>query len=215
MAVIPFTTAQFLEVFSAYNHAVFPFQLILFVLAIIALILAITKSEKSDRIIFAILCFFWLWTGLVYQFLFFTSINPFGYLFGALFILEAILLLYFGVMQEKIGFSFTMDSYSVIGLVFIIYSLIIYPILGSVAGHPYPYLPTFGVPCPTTIFTFGMFLLADRKFPWYLLVIPLIWSFIGVTAAPLFGIVEDYGLVVAGVLGTVLILMKNRKGFAS
>ena len=213
MALItfPFTQEQFLNVFAQYNVAVFPLQIVFVILGIAALGLAIKKSQESDRIIFAILGFFWLWMGIVYHILFFSSINPLAYVFGVLFIVEAVLLLYFGVMKKQVGFSLTQNTYALIGLLFIAYALIIYPLIGTYLGHGYPRLPTFGLPCPTTIFTFGIFLMADKKFPLLLLVIPLIWSVIGFFAALSLGITEDYMLLVAGVVGTALIIMKNRK----
>jgi hypothetical protein len=70
----------------------------------------------------------------------------------------------------------------------------------------------FGVaPCPTTIFTFGILLWATKPVPAYLLIIPLLWSFFGIIAAVNWRVYQDYGLVVAGVLGTILILIRNRK----
>jgi hypothetical protein len=70
----------------------------------------------------------------------------------------------------------------------------------------------FGVaPCPTTIFTFGILLWATKPVPGYLLVIPFLWSIVGMSAALNLQVPQDYGLVVAGVLGTTLILIQNRK----
>ena len=112
-------------------------------------------------------------------------------------------------IRKVIGFHLSHDGYSFTGLVFIFYSLLVYPVIGTLAGHSYPYLPIFGAPCPTTIFTIGVLLLADRKVPLCLVAIPLIWSCIGVFAALSFGIVEDYGLILAGVGGTVLIIWKT------
>jgi len=213
MAVMtfPFTQEQFLTIFTQYNLAVFPLQIVFIILGIVALWFVVKKSPISDRIILLILIFFWFWMGIVYHILFFSSINPLAYAFGVLFIIEACLLIYFGVIKKQVEFSLTKDSYTLIGLIFIVYAMIIYPVIGMVAGHGYPRLPTFGLPCPTTIFTFGLFLMSGKKFPLPLLVIPLIWSMIGFFAALSLGITEDYMLLVAGVVGTVLIIMKNRK----
>jgi Family of unknown function (DUF6064) len=60
--------------------------------------------------------------------------------------------------------------------------------------------PTFGLPCPTTIFTLGMLLWLDKTPPLYLLIIPLLWSLIGTVAALKLGIREDVGLLVSGAL---------------
>jgi hypothetical protein len=94
--------------------------------------------------------------------------------------------------------------------------MIIYPLLGISLGHTYPRSPMFGVtPCPATIFTFGMLLWTTKPVPVYLLIIPLLWSIIGMSAAVSLRVYEDFGLVVAGVLGTILILLKNRKAIRS
>ena len=211
LMTFPFTQEQFLTIFAHYNLTIFPLQSIFIIIGIIALWFTIKKSQISDRIILLILIFFWFWMGIVYHILFFSSINPLAWVFGVLFVIEAVLLIYFGVIKKLVGFSLTQDRYTLIGLVFIGYALVIYPVIGTVAGHGYPRLPTFGLPCPTTIFPFGLFLMADKKFPLPLLVIPLLWSMIGFFAALSLGITEDYMLLVAGVVGTALIIMKNRK----
>ena len=64
------------------------------------------------------------------------------------------------------------------------------------------------VPCPTTIFTFGMLLLAARP-KRLLLWLPLLWSAIGFFAAVKFGIYEDVGLLVAAIV-TAIVLLRDR-----
>jgi len=90
--------------------------------------------------------------------------------------------------------------------------MLIYPLLGIALKHDYPRAPMFGVAhCPTVIFTLGLLLWTDNgKLPRYVLVIPLIWSVIGFTAAISLGIREDIGLLVAGIV-TLLLLMATPK----
>jgi hypothetical protein len=89
--------------------------------------------------------------------------------------------------------------------------MVVYPVIGTLLGHAYPQSPVFGVaPCPTTIFTFGLLLWTTAKVPKYVLVIPLLWSLLGVTAAFTLGIREDTGLLVAGVVGTILLIWCDR-----
>jgi len=84
-------------------------------------------------------------------------------------------------------------------------------VLGYNLGHVYPYSPTFGLPCPTTIFTFGILLFTNEKMPVHLLIIPLLWSVIGFTAAINLIIYEDTGLLIAGLTTFTLLLISNRK----
>jgi hypothetical protein len=210
LMTFPFTREQFLGVFAQYNLAVFPLQVLFVLLGLAAVGLVMKKPKSADRIVTLILSFFCLWIGIVYHILFFSSINPAAWGFGLLFIAEAALLVWYGVLYRQVSFILRKDVFSTAGIAFILYALVLYPVLGTIVGHGYPVLPTFGLPCPTTIFMFGIFLMAAKKFPLPLLVVPLLWSFIGFFAALSLGITEDYFLLVAGISGTILIVLKNR-----
>ena len=115
-----------------------------------------------------------------------------------------------GLIRKKLSFEYTKSTANIAGIILIAYVLIIYPVLGHNLGHAYPYSPTFGLPCPTTIFTFGILLFANKKMPMHLLIIPLLWSIIGFTAALTLTIYEDIGLLVASLTATTLLLISNK-----
>ncbi len=206
----PFTFEQFLEVFKNYNQAVFPMHIVLYLISGVAIYLALKPNSKSDKIISIILAFFWLWMGIVYHFIFFTAINQAAFLFGAFFIIQGVLFLIFGVFQNRLSFRFRSDKYGITGMSLILFALIIYPLLGYFFGHIYPSTPTFGLPCPTTIFTFGMLLLNVENCPLTILIIPFIWSVIGFMAVFQFGILEDTSLFLAGLITISLLLYRNK-----
>ena len=187
-------------------------QVIFYLLALAALFLAIRKTNYSDRTIPAILALFWLWMGAVYHITFFATINPVAYGFGALFIIQGLLFLLSGMLKRKLSFGPAADIYGWVGGFFVLYGLLIYPLLGYFLGHVYPHSPTFGLPCPTTIFTFGLLLWTNKRVPWYLLVIPVIWSFIGFGAALQWMVLEDIMLLIAGLVTTALLVYRNRAG---
>jgi hypothetical protein len=85
---------------------------------------------------------------------------------------------------------------------------VIYPLLGYFLGHVYPSSPTFGLPCPTTIFTIGTLLLAGKT-PRAVFIIPLLWSVIGFKAAISLGAEEDTFLLLSGAIGAAF-LLKNK-----
>jgi hypothetical protein len=202
---LPFTADQFLGIFAAYNTSVWPMQVILNLLALAAIILAIVRPVHADRAISLILGILWLWTGAVYHIMFFTSINPAAYGFGTLCVIQGVLFLWM-VTRRNIQYQATMQWRGVLGSIFLLYGLVIYPILGYALGHVFPASPTFGAPCPTTIFTFGILLWATGM-PRFIPVIPALWSLIGFSAALSLGIREDIGLLVAGVIGSVVMFM--------
>lgn len=206
----PFTAEQFLEVFRNYNQAIFPMQVVLYAVSTIAIYLTIKPTASSNKIISGIMAFFWLWMGIVYHLIYFTTINKAAWLFGGVFILQSILFLILGILQNKLLFKFRRDIYGITGITLILFALIIYPASGYFLGHVYPSSPTFGLPCPTTIFTFGLLLLTSKKCPIAILVIPFVWSIIGFMAAIQFGILEDTGLIAASLIAMSLLIYRNR-----
>ncbi len=208
---LPFSIEQFLEVLKSYNQSVFPLQIVFYLIALTCIYLLFKPVKNYGKIIAGVLSFFWLWIGIFYHLLFFTAINNAAYLFGLLFIIQGILFGIHGVLKGNIAFEFRNNIFNYVGIIFIAYGLIIYPILGHLLGHQYPYSPTFGLPCPTTIFTFGMLLFINKKIPVLTIIIPLLWSIIGFGAALNLTIYEDYGLMIAGVLGFSLLIVSNKK----
>lgn len=211
---MPFTTEQFFEVFLRYNLGTAPAPVVLYLVAAFLVALALRDDRGSDRWIAGILAFLWAWMGLVYHWGYFADINPAAWLFGALFVLQAVAFLWAGVAHDHLAFRFRADANGLTGAALILYGLAVYPVLGALAGHGFPEGPTFGLPCPTTIVTFGLLLWTTRRVPVRVLVIPALWSLLGASAALQLGVREDLGLLVAGVLGTVLVLARNRRAGA-
>lgn len=207
--VVPFTTEQFLKVFESYNEAIYPLQWVLSIAAIAAILLSIKPLSGSSRIIAGVLGLLWLWMGVAYHFLFFAGINRAAYLFGVLCLVQGIGFILAGAVKNVFHFRATRSLNGITGWVFVIFALFVYPLLGFKFGHVYPQSPTFGAPCPTTIFTFGILLWNQYRLSIYLVAIPFLWSLIGFSAALNLGIREDLALVVAGLLGTALITARN------
>lgn len=212
MMELPFTTDQFLEVFKSYNIAIWPTQVVAYVLGGWAVFVAMRKSWRGGRMISLVLGAFWLWMGLLYHIKFFAPINTVAYGFGVLFIIQGLLFLVAGVWQSKFDFQFKTNSKGIVGALLIIYAMVVYPLIGAQLGHGYPQAPMFGVaPCPTTIFTFGILLWSIRRVPWWILLIPGLWSLVGFSAALNLGVIEDTGLLVAAVLAVSMLMIRNNK----
>lgn len=212
--VLPFSTDEFFQVFSAYNTAVWPAQILLVGAAVLCVALAFRPERWAGRAIVLVLSALWGWMAVAYHWAFFTEINPAARIFGALFLLEAVVLLWVGLRADELRFEPRRDLFGAAGGILITYALIVYPVVGAALGHRYPAQPTFGLPCPTTIFTAGMLIWLKPKVPWEALVVPVVWSVIGMTAVVYFGVLEDAVLPFATISAAVLILMKNRRAGA-
>ncbi len=208
---LPFTQQQFLAVFESYNLAIWPAQIIFQVAGCYTVYLLFKPGSRRDKIITAVLLSMWLWNGAAYHLLFFSAINKLAYAFAALFLIQAGLFFLTGLLKGDLSFSGPKIGVpTVLGLAAVVYAIVVYPILGTLAGHGFPRSPMFGVaPCPTTIFTFGLLMLANPGVPKYLLAVPLAWSMIGFGAALNLGMIEDTGLLISGFTGTAVILVRE------
>lgn len=201
---LPFTADQFFATFGRYNLTVWPLQAVLVALAIAALAGLVRGGTRGRRFAFAALAFLWSWMAFVYHAAFFSRINPAAWLFAALFAVGGIAFGW-GVRTAAPRTEPSRGARRIAGWLLVAYSLAGYPAAAHLAGQRYPEVPTFGLPCPTTIFTLGFLLLAARP-PRRLFVVPLLWSAIGTAAAARLGVPEDYGLAVAGVVAVVFLL---------
>jgi hypothetical protein len=201
---LPFDAEQFFAVFARYNKAVAPAQLVLVLAAIGVIACSVRPTRARDRLASGLLGGLWLWMGFVYHIGFFRTINPAATLFGAAFVLEGLLFLYFGMWRGRLHLRLEANERGAAAAVITAYALAVYPMLGQAAGHVYPATPTFGLPCPTTMFTLAALLVAQPHAPLRLLLIPLAWSLLGVSAAVQLGVWQDLGLVVAGLVTVVL-----------
>jgi hypothetical protein len=206
---MPFTAEQFFGVFAAYNAAIWPAQLALALLAFGVAAAAALGGRTRSRIVVVTLAGLWIWTGLVYHVRFFAEVNPAANLFGALFVAQGLLFLH-AASQNSITFRFRPGPPGWLGAVLALYALVIYPLVGRSLGHLYPAAPTFGAPCPVTIFTLAILLWTDKPPPpLRLLAVPVAWSFIGGSAVLAFGMVEDAMMVLAGI-GVLMLTVRAR-----
>lgn len=196
--MLPFTVVQFLDVFRAYNVAIWPAQIVAYGIGVLAVMLLRRGGASAGRIITAILASMWLWTGAVYHAAYFATVNPAAWGFAALFVLQGLLLLGEGLWRDRLRFELRRDWRGIAGAGLVLYAMLLYPLIGLAVGERWPAMPVFGVtPCPVTIVTLGFLLAAERPRR-RLLVVPLLWSVIGGSAALLLGVPQDWMLLLGG-----------------
>lgn len=99
--MLPFSRADFLETFAAYNASAWPVALALW-LAVAALAIAYVRgtADRTQPIV-VVLAVNWLWSGIVYHAGFFARINPIAVGFSAAFVVEAALLLWTSLLRPR------------------------------------------------------------------------------------------------------------------
>ncbi len=204
--LLPFSSEQFFHVFEAYNRGVWPAQWLLMPAGFLCLASAVLERPRSARIPLLLLAALWLWMAFVYQLGYFSAINPAARAFAAVYILGAVLFVWRAFRSPAPRLELRASVRSIVGISLAAFGLVGYQLVNPVFGHRFPAAPGFGLPCPTTIFTLGILSLLQ---PWptrSLLVVPILWSLIGVTAAFVLGVPQDYILGLAGLWGLWLVL---------
>jgi hypothetical protein len=203
---MPFSRDAFLEVFAAYNQALWPVAVVLWLLTAAVVARLMTGRRLWPALPRLVLAGHWLWAGVFYHALFFTAISPAGWLFAALFLVQAGLLVSASTLDRaRLNIRTPRGALSA---VLMIYGLA-YPAVAWADGFTYPYMPTFGVPCPTAVLTMG-FLLFTSAASATLSLVPIVWSLIAATAAWSFGVHADLVLPVsAALLAGDLILKRS------
>lgn len=208
---LPFTTEQFFNVIEKYNLTMFPFQLIILLLGIVCLFLLHSKLSSKDKLIGIYLGVLWIWIGVAYHLTFFTAINKAAFLFGGIFILQGLLILFYSFIKNRLVFSFTLQVKDYLGYFFILYGLIIYPIISYLVEGSFEKTIIMGLPCPSTIFTFGLFMLTNNKFPKSLLIIPSLWAIVGLSAAINIGVFQDLMILIAALTADIILIRRKNK----
>ena len=209
---MPFTTAEFFDVFRRYNEAVWPLQVVLLAAAVAVVVRALPPRRNADRLGMLVVATFWLWMGVVYHFAFFRQINPAAAAFAVLFVVQGGVFVWLGARNNYITLRPRRGIVGTAGALLIVYAIVLYPVIGLLDGHRYPATPTFGAPCPTTIFTLGVLLWAERPVPRGTVVIPALWAVIATVAALQLQVREDFGLTIAAVIAVPIILSSRQRG---
>ncbi len=204
---MPFSLDMLLDYFAVYNERIWPLQWVGYALGLLALLPLLRAGRGWNRVATGVLAVLWLWVSLVFWL---GAASQMAMLYGpvALFAVQGALFLH-ALVRDRIAYGEAGRVPTAIGLIFVAYALVGYPLVGLLAGHRYPNMawsPLF--PCPAIVLTFGVLLFA-RRVPWHLVVIPTLWALSGMLWFYL-GMVEDAGLVIAGVVGAIILLTRER-----
>jgi hypothetical protein len=198
--LLHFARDEFLANYKAYNEALWPAPEMLALIAFAAVCLALFPGARRDRVACALLAVLWGWAGLIYSCGFLSRLTPLGYIFGAVFALQAGFLLHLGCIRHEVRFWTHSGPRHLAGILLVFYALVAYPAFAALLDHSFPTSPSFGLPTPVTIFTLGMLLLTRAPYARLLFLVPLFWTIIGSWLAFELRLREDIALIVAAAL---------------
>ena len=171
-----FSPRTYYRMIERYNEAVWPAHLLTLALGLGIFGALRRPSARQGRIIAGILAILWMWVAWAFLLQRYATINWAIKYVVPLFVLEALLLVLWGVIGGRLSFEIKPTASGGFGTVLFVLGLLLYPALAVILGRPWKQAEIFGVaPDPTAISTAGVLLLTDSRFRWILLPIPLLW----------------------------------------
>jgi uncharacterized protein DUF6064 len=197
-------------VFGRGNTAIWPMQLVLYASAAAMIGLAFWPSRRASQLICLLAAAVFAWVGIVFFGVIDSGISL-NWIWAAVFVLEAILLVVAGIVRRDLVFAPRWNLSSVLGAIFMGYALVAYPIMEMLGGYPLRESPLFGLaPCVTVFFAFGLLLWARPPLPKYVLLLPLAWALQAAPGNIAMGHVPDFPLILVGMITAGLIIWRDR-----
>jgi hypothetical protein len=199
-----FSPRTYYRLFELYNAAMWPLQILALALGVALLGLLLRDTAWRGRAIAAILAACWLWVAWAYLWQRYDTINWAASYFAVGFAIEALLLIWTGIVRDRLGFLSGAGPVGAAGLCIFLFALVGYPLIGPLNGRPWRQAEIFGLaPDPTAIATLGVLVAAHRP-RWSLLIIPLIWC--AISAATLWTMQSPDAVVVTATAALALVL---------
>jgi protein-S-isoprenylcysteine O-methyltransferase Ste14 len=197
-------------VFGRGNTAIWPMQLVWYASAAAIIGLAFWPRRRASQLICLLAAACFVWVGIVFFGVIDSGVSL-AWLWVAVFILEAILLLVAGIVRRDLVFAPRWNLSSVLGAVFLCYAIVVYPLIEMLGGQPLRESPLFGLaPCVTAFFAFGLLLWARPPAPRYVLLIPLAWALNAAPGNIAMGHVPDFPLILVSAITAGLLIWRDR-----
>ncbi len=174
---ILFTDKAYYRQFELYNHAIWPLHLIAIVFSLVIIYALWKKPAWAGRLNAVLLAVSWVWVAWAFLFERFYQIHVVANWYALGFVLQAGLIIWYGVIKNQFALFVQSQPRINIGLVLLFISLIIYPFIAFITGRSWLQFEMFSLtPDPTVLATLAILYLC--KVSSVLYVVPIIWLLI-------------------------------------
>lgn len=174
-----FSAHTYYRLFELYNREIWPAQIVAVGLGIVALLCLQRAGARQGRVVAAILAACWLWVAWAFQMERYATIHWAARHFALGFAIEALLLIWIGVIRGQLLFGQSAKAIRLAGFYLFLFALAVQPLIGPAIGRPWLQAEIFGIaPDPTVVATLAILLPVSGRMRWRLLWIPIIWCVI-------------------------------------
>lgn len=174
-----------------YNQTIWPLPLLAIGISLLFFWFTLKLEHKTPTTAMFILALGWAWCGAIYHLKFYQQINWMAFYYGWMFIAQSVLMMVWLLKvwllkpeQERASHSEDQIAPNskwqrTIGKILIGLSVFALPFIGLIDGPNIKASLLLGLsPAPTLLATFGLKLVSEKT-PWWLLIIPISFSIIG------------------------------------
>jgi hypothetical protein len=200
-----FSARTYYRLFERYNREVWPLHVA--ALAIGALILFRLLRGRAMAMTLAAI---WLWVAWAFHWKRYSTIQIAAKWFAVLFVIEALLFVWLGVVRDRFRPSAGRRLTRQTGIALFVFALFAQPLIGVLAGRSWMSIEIFGIaPDPTVVATLGIVLFARDRVRESLLIVPLLWC--GISGATLWTLhaPDAFVLPVAALVAVIAALIEK------
>ena len=190
--MLPYTAEVLFALYARYLGELWPASITLMLLTAAVLFLAWRAEPLAGRLAGGLLALGWLWVGAVFHLHYFATINFAAPLYAGLFVLQGLLLVWYGPLRGRLVMRLRSDGPGWFGSLVVLFAALGYPLLDLLSGHPLDWPRLVGLAAgPTALFTLGMLLHSVGPTPLPLLAVPVIWSLVAAYSGWVLGLAAD------------------------
>lgn len=180
--LLMFTEETYRRLFENHNAALWPLHAVAVIAGVAIAILLVRGGSVRSRCAAVLLAVVWLAVAGGWFEWRFSTIHTGARIMAAAFALEAVALLWFGAVRDRLAVTRVSGIRGWLGVALLAWGMAIHASLGAALGRPWTQSEVFALaPDPTAIATIGVLLLA-RRAPWILWIVPVGWClFSGIT----------------------------------
>jgi Family of unknown function (DUF6064) len=210
--LLMFSPHTYYRLFERYNSELWPLQLFFLTLGAAAMLLWRRHNSIAGRVLGVLLALCWLWVAWAYHWQRYSSINSGANYFALAFALEALLLLWLGVMRQRLTPVTASTLRQRSGVVLFVLAWLGFPLLAPLLGRSWMQTEIFGMaPDPTALATLGMLLLSGTRPQWWLFPIPVLWCLISGATMWAMDTADFFIAPLAALLATGVAIYGSRK----
>jgi len=206
-----FSPRTYYRMFELYHGGIWPVHVI--ALASGASIAALARRVDiwAQRMVAGVLAAWWLWVGIAFHLNRYATINWSAKYFAALFVIQALLLVWHGIIRGRLPVRVSRNPANMMALGILLAASVVYPFAGRLAGREWTQVELLAItPDPTAVATLALLALSIRRAPRSLIVIPVVWCAIGAATLWALGSAETWVVLILGISGLAVAIRESR-----